>query len=108
MTSLSEAFLYIFIMTLIIFLTRAFPFVLFSKKQPPRAIRFIEQYIPPMVMGVLVIYCIKDIQWLSWTSGLKEIISILIVSILHVWKKNAMLSIFGGTACYMVLIQLGL
>ena len=56
-----------------------------------------------MVMAILVVYCLKDIQWGIWPSGLREIAAIALVTALHLWKKNAMLSIFGGTAFYMIL-----
>lgn len=69
-------------------------------------IRFIERFIPPMVMAVLVIYCLKDIRWAQWPSGIREILSLVAVAVLHIRKGNAMLSIFGGTALYMLLLAL--
>jgi branched-subunit amino acid transport protein AzlD len=106
MTSLSEALVAVVLFALIILATRAFPFVLFSRRKPPRAIRFVEKYIPPMVMAILVVYCLKDIRWTAWPSGIRELAALAVVSALHIWKKNAMLSIFGGTAFYMILLQL--
>ena len=106
MTSLTDALIAVFLMALIILATRAFPFLLFSRRDPPAMLRFVEKYIPPMVMAVLVVYCLKDIRWTSWPSGIREIASLALVVGLHLWKKNAMLSIFGGTALYMVLISL--
>lgn len=105
MTSLQDALIAVFFMSLIILATRAFPFVLFSRRDPPSLIRFVEKYIPPMVMAVLVIYCLKDIHWASWPSGMRELGSLALVIALHLWKKNAMLSIFGGTALYMILLS---
>lgn len=90
-------------MALVIFATRAFPFLLFSRRDPPPVLRFVERFIPPMVMGVLVVYCLKDIKWTQWPSGAGELASLAVVAVLHLWKKNAMLSIFGGTAFYMIL-----
>jgi len=104
MTPLPEALLAVALMGLIILSTRAFPFILFSRREPPSLIRFVEKYIPPMVMAVLVIYCLKDIQWTIWPSGIRELTALALVIGLHVWKKNAMLSIFGGTAFYMIVI----
>ncbi len=106
MTPLNEVLLAIVLMALTIFATRAFPFVLFSRRDPPAVIRFVEKYIPPMVMAVLVVYCLKDIRWSVWPSGIREIVSLAAVVVLHLWKKNAMLSIFGGTALFMLLINL--
>lgn len=103
MIPLHNALIAIAFFTLIILATRAFPFLLFARRNPPRALRFVEKYIPPMVMAILVVYCLKDIQWGIWPSGLREIAAIALVTALHLWKKNAMLSIFGGTAFYMIL-----
>lgn len=106
MTSLTGVLVAVPLMALTILATRAFPFVLFSRRNPPAVIRFIEKYIPPMVMAVLVVYCLKDIRWSVWPSGVRELASLALVVILHLWKKNAMLSIFGGTALYMLLMYL--
>ncbi len=103
MTPLNEVLLAVVLMALTILATRAFPFVLFSRRDPPAVIRFVEKYIPPMVMAVLVVYCLKDIRWSVWPSGIRELVSLAAVVVLHLWKKNAMLSIFGGTALFMLL-----
>ena len=103
MTTLSQALIAVFLMALVILATRAFPFLLFSRRDPPAAIRFVERFIPPMVMAVLVVYCLKDISWGVWPSGIREIAALAVVTALHLWKKNAMLSIFGGTAFFMIL-----
>lgn len=106
MTTLSQAAVAIPLMALVILATRAFPFVLFSRRDPPKMLRFVERFIPPMVMAVLVVYCLKDIQWGTGCAGVQELVSLAAVCVLHLTKKNAMLSIFGGTALYMVLISL--
>ena len=103
MTTLTEALIAVPLMGLVILATRAFPFLLFSRRDPPALIRFVERFIPPMVMAVLVVYCLKDIQWPTWPSGIREISALALVVALHLWKKNAMLSIFGGTAFFMLL-----
>jgi branched-subunit amino acid transport protein AzlD len=103
MTTLSQALIAIPLMALVILATRALPFLLFARRDPPRFFRFIERFIPPMVMAVLVVYCLKDIRWTAWPSGIPEIAALAVVTALHLWKKNAMLSIFGGTAFYMAL-----
>lgn len=106
-TSLFMALLTVFLSALIIFAERSFPFVLFSKKNPPSIIRFIEKYIPPMVMGALLVYCLKD---LKFTQGLENflpaLVSVAVTIALHVWKRNSLISIFGGTALYMILIRI--
>ena len=91
---------------LIIFSERAFPFVLFSKKEPPAIIKFIEKYIPPMVMAALLIYCLKDINFQNKTFIPIEFISLTVTIALHLWKHNSLISIFSGTAIYMLLQNL--
>lgn len=104
--TLEQAFIATLISALVIFLSRAFPFLLFSKREPPAIIRFIEKYIPPMVMAVLLIYCFKDVNFSAAPFGLSELIALSVTVFLHLWKSNSMLSIFGGTILYMVLIRL--
>lgn len=58
------------------------------------------------VFGLLVVYCLKDVNILSGSHGLPEAIAILVVVLLHLWKKQMLLSIAGGTICYMLLVQL--
>ena len=106
MTTLTDAVIATTLAGCIILATRAFPFVLFSRRDPPSVLRFVERFIPPMVMAVLVVYCLKDIHWTVWPSGLRELAALAVVCVLHLVKKNAMLSIFGGTAFYMILISL--
>ena len=87
-------------------LTRFLPFIIFSeKRKTPEFVNYIGRYLPPAVFGMLVIYCLKDVQFLRGNYGIPEIISILVTTILHVWKRNMLISIAGGTICYMVLIQ---
>jgi branched-subunit amino acid transport protein AzlD len=106
MTTLTGAIIATALMGLVTLATRAFPFVLFSRRDPPRALRFVERFIPPMVMAVLVVYCLKSIAWTVWPSGIRELAALALVAVLHIFKKNAMLSIFGGTAFYMILISI--
>ena len=87
-------------------LTRFLPFIIFSeKRKTPEFVNYIGRYLPPAVFGMLVIYCLKDVKFLRGNYGIPEIISILVTMILHVWKRNMLISIAGGTICYMVLIQ---
>ena len=88
-------------------LTRFLTFIIFSeKRKTPEFVNYIGRYLPPAVFGMLVIYCLKDVQFLQGNYGIPEIISIFVTTILHVWKRNMLLSIAGGTICYMMLIQL--
>lgn len=85
--------------------TRFLPFLLFPEgKQPPPFVRYLGTVLPAAVMGLLVIFCLKDAVFTAW-HGLPEILAILAVVLLHRWKKNIFLSIAGGTVLYMVLVQ---
>lgn len=85
--------------------TRFLPFLVFPEgKQPPPFVRYLGTVLPAAVMGLLVIFCLKDAVFTSW-HGLPEILAILAVVLLHRWKKNIFLSIAGGTILYMVMVQ---
>lgn len=88
-------------------LTRWLPFVMFpEKREPPKAVLYLGRVLPPAMMGLLVVYCFKDVTWLSGSHGLPELLATAAVAALHLWKRNVLLSIAGGTALYMVLVQL--
>ena len=101
--SISAAIIATICSALIIFSERAFPFVLFSKKEPPAFIKFIERYIPPMVMAALLVYCLKDISLCKEQIMPVEFIALTITVLLHLWKRNSLVSIFSGTFAYMML-----
>lgn len=88
------------------FATRALPFVFFSRREPPELLSTIEKNLPPMILLLLVIYCLKDVQWFQPPYGAPEVFTIAVVTVLHLWRRNAMLSIFAGTGLYMLLVQL--
>ena len=87
--------------------TRFLPFLIFgeNRKTPP-IIEYLGKVLPFAIMGMLVVYCLKDVSVLRFPYGLPEIISCVVVAALHVWKRNSLLSIGGGTVCYMLLVQL--
>ncbi len=88
-------------------ITRALPFILFPEsKETPRYIIYLGKVLPYAAMGLLVVYCIKNVSFLVSPYGFPEAIAILCVVILHLWKNNTLLSIGGGTVVYMVLVQL--
>ena len=88
------------------FLTRVIPFIFLPEgKETPRIILYLGRVLPAACMGLLIVYCLKDVSLLSFPHGIPEAIGILSVAILHKWKGNALLSIFGGTIIYMVLVQ---
>lgn len=86
-------------------LTRFLPFLIFPEgKTPPGYIAWLGTVLPHAVIGLLVVYCLKDAVF-SVYHGLPEMIAIGFIFLLHKWKKNTLLSIAGGTAAYMVLVQ---
>ena len=86
---------------------RALPFWVFRAGRPvPRTITYLGRVLPPAIMGMLIIYCLKAITPTAYPFGLPELIAVAITAGLHLFKRNTMLSIFGGTAAYMVLVQL--
>ncbi len=87
-------------------LTRFAPFILFpEKKQPPKVILYLGSVIPCVMMGLLVVYCFRNVSFLSGTHGLPEALAVLFIIVLHQWKHHTLLSIGGGTLLYMVLVQ---
>ena len=87
-------------------LTRFLPFILFPAGKPtPKYIRFLGHALPGAVFGMLVVYCLKNVDLFSGSHGLPEAIAIAFVIALHLWKRKMLLSIAGGTILYMVLVQ---
>ncbi|EKU70434.1 branched-chain amino acid transporter permease [Selenomonas sp. F0473] len=87
-------------------LTRALPFLLLSKSKPtPPLVRYLGNALPAAVFGMLIVYCLKDTSFLSGTHGLPELIGIAVTALLHVRLRQMLVSIAGGTAAYMILIQ---
>ncbi|WP_343209617.1 branched-chain amino acid transporter permease [Anaerolentibacter hominis] len=87
-------------------LTRFLPFLLFpDRKTPPRYISYLGKVLPCAVIGLLVVYCLKNITFTALGGWLPELIAIGSIVLLHSWKKNTLLSIAGGTVIYMLLVQ---
>jgi len=95
----------VFIIAAITFLTRLIPFLFFRIRKPPQIINFFSDYMPPVVMAVLVVYCMKDIKWADSPYGIPEITAVILTAVLHLRFRNPLISILGGTALYMFLIQ---
>ncbi len=88
-------------------LTRFLPFLLFSSRRPtPKYVRYLGRALPPAIFGMLVVYCLKNVSIVSGSHGLPELIAIAVTVGLHLWKRQTLLSIAGGTIAYMLLIQL--
>lgn len=87
-------------------ITRFLPFIVFRSDKPtPKYIQYIGNALPSAIFGMLVIYCLKDVSLLGGSHGIPEAIAIVAVIALHLRKKNMLLSIAGGTVCYMLLVQ---
>lgn len=87
-------------------ITRFLPFLLFPAGKPtPKYIQYLGKVLPAAVFGLLVVYCLKDVNFFTESYGIPEFISIVLVIALHLWKRQMLLSIAGGTICYMVLVQ---
>ena len=87
-------------------ITRFLPFLIFPAEKPtPKYIQYLGKFLPSAVFGMLVIYCLKNVEVLHGTHGIPEGISILVTAVLHLWKKNMFLSIAGGTICYMLILH---
>lgn len=85
---------------------RFIPFAVFSaNRKTPNIILYLGRYLPYSIMAMLVVYCLKSVNLLAAPFGLPELIGVFIVVVLHVLKRNTLLSIAGGTICYMLLIQ---
>lgn len=90
-----------------IMLTRFIPFLVFRPDRPiPKYIQYLGNALPGAVFGLLVIYCLKNVSLLAGSHGIPELIAIAVVAALHLWKRQRLLSIAGGTTCYMLLVQL--
>lgn len=87
-------------------LTRFLPFIIFpAGKETPKFVQYLGKVLPAAVFGLLVVYCLKDVNILSFPHGLPELIAITVVVLLHLFKRQMFLSIAGGTVCYMLLVQ---
>ncbi|MBQ8001942.1 MAG: AzlD domain-containing protein [Clostridia bacterium] len=93
-------------MALVTALLRFFPFVVMGKKKTPPFVEYLGKMLPYAVMAMLVVYCLKGINFTAFPFALPEIISVGVVVLMHVWKRNTLLSIIAGTVCYMIIIRL--
>ena len=100
-----NAAILIAIMAIVTMLLRFLPFMIF-RKETPEYISYLGQVLPAALIGMLVIYCLKDTSFMEAPHGLPELISAGIVVALQAWKRNSLLSILTGTVIYMLLVQL--
>jgi branched-subunit amino acid transport protein AzlD len=87
-------------------ITRFLAFAAFPPGRPTsKYIQFLGTVLPSAVLGLLVIYCFKNVDFYSGNHGVPELIAAAVVALLHIWEKNMLLSIAGGTLVYMLLVQ---
>lgn len=106
MIDVKHSILQILIMAAVTAVLRFLPFILFPEgKKRPEFISYLGTVLPYAIIGMLVVYCFKNISFMQYPYGLPAIIAGAVVVLLHVLKRNTLLSVFGGTACYMLLIN---
>ena len=105
MINVSQSLILIAVMAVVTAIIRFLPFILFSKNTP-KPVLYLGNVLPYAIIAMLVVYCLKDVNVLAGSHGIPELISIVLVAVLHKWRKNTLLSILSGTICYMLLIQL--
>lgn len=104
--SVTEQIITIVVIVLGTMLTRFLPFLVFPAGKPtPKYIQYLGKALPGAVFALLVVYCLKNVNIFTGSHGLPELISIALVVALHLWKRQMLLSIAGGTVCYMLLVQ---
>ncbi len=93
------------IMAIVTMLLRFLPFIVF-RKETPEYISYLGRVLPAAFIGMLVIYCLKDVSFAEAPHGLPELIAAIAVTGLQAWKRNSLVSILVGTVIYMILVQL--
>lgn len=105
--TLTQQIITIGMIVLATMLTRFLPFLVFPADKPtPKYIQYLGKVLPSAVFGLLIVYCLKNVSILGGSHGIPELISIVLVIALHLWKRQMLLSLAGGTICYMLLVQL--
>ena len=97
----------IVVMAIVTFSIRVAPFILFGKDKPtPKYVVYLGNYLPPAVISMLIIYCLRNVALSAFPFGIPELIGVVTVAALHIWKRNNLTSIIGGIAVYMIAVQL--
>lgn len=101
-----HSLLMVLVVALVTAATRFLPFLLFSgKRKTPRLLVHLGNVLPCAIMGMLVVYCLKGVSLTAFPFGIPELLGCATVTLLHIWKRNTLLSIGAGTVCYMLLVQ---
>lgn len=100
MLSTGGAVAAIAVMAIITFLTRALPFLLFDRgESPPKLVLYLGRVLPPAIIAMLIVYCLRGVSFAAPGGWVPQLVSVAAVVILHLWRSNTLLSIFGGTIC---------
>lgn len=103
----SHSLLIILVMAVVTLFTRALPFLLFDHgEQPPRWVTYLGGVLPPAIMALLVVYCLRNVELFQVQESGPALLCVAAAALLHLWKGNTLVSIFGATALYMALIRL--
>jgi len=103
---MADTIISIIVMAAVTALLRFLPFMIFrGSKKTPEFISYLGKVLPFAIMGMLVVFCLKSVDFKGGLHGLPEIISILLIVFIHWWKKNSILSILTGTVCYVVIVN---
>ncbi len=105
MNSMGHSVLLVAVMSAFTILLRFLPFLVFRKRVPPY-IAYLGKVLPPAIIGMRVVYCLRSTAILAFPFGIPELIAVLAVVLLQIWKHRSLLSILAGTAVYMLLVQL--
>ena len=101
-----ESLLSIAVMAGVTFLTRALPFLLFDRgEKPPRVVLYLGRVLPPAIIAMLIVYCVRGVTFSAPAGWVPTLLAGLAAVLLHLWKGNDLISIFGATGLYMVLVQ---
>lgn len=105
--TLVQEIIIIVLVAIFTMLTRFLPFMIFkANSKIPSFLEYVQSVLPFAIFGLLVIYCLKDINVLSYSYGIPELLGIVIVIVLYLSTKNTLISIFVSTILYMILVQI--
>lgn len=104
--NITHSILIIAVAALVTLMLRFLPFLIFGgDRETPEYISYLGKVLPYAIMGMLVVFCLKSVSFTAAPFGAPELLSCALVILLHIWKRNTLLSIIGGTLCYMILVQ---
>ena len=101
----THSILMVAVISAVTILLRFLPFLIFGKRKTPEYISYLGRVLPYSIMGMLVVYCLRNVSVLTVPYGIPELIACAIVILTHIWKRNTFLSILIGTLVYMFMVQ---